>query len=422
MAAALKAEIERLSRCADNAGGTGANQRIVGSFRPCGYRPPAAIQLLRLLEIRSGNDHRTPISSAGNGVSEGNRYASAAQNRSDGRQSIVGQALSVPGDHDDVGAVLAKLAAQLGLDIHVKVEHGGGHGGGDHHGQQSRSGAATPQNGGAHTACAGTSKCGARLRGAGRRGWYQASSSVTSQRVHRIKLYRPPDRGRAAGKSHQHGDGQNDGQEHRLDGDLRSEDGVSDLAGQQRAAGEARGSGQQGQQRSLGKKQDGHGQIAGAQRLHQAHLAAPLHHRSRHRSGNRQRGGQQRRQRDQEHQSLDARKHRAFILRHLANLLGVGVRDGLLQLECDGLRVRRAVPAVVHLRRHAFGIAAGERVFGFGHGADVDAAHRAGLAENLLRQRKRRDDLIIFRPAGGENAGDAVRVARNFNLLSRRSV
>ena len=77
----------------------------------------------------------------------------------------------------------------------------------------------------------------------------QGSSSVTSQRVHRIKLHRPPDRGRAAGKSHQHGDGQNDGQKHRLDGDLRSEDGVSDLVGQQRAAGETCCASQQGQQR-----------------------------------------------------------------------------------------------------------------------------------------------------------------------------
>ena len=65
-----------------------------------------------------------------------------------------------------------------------------------------------------------------------------------------------------------------------------------------------------------------------------------------------------------------------------------------------------------------FGIAAGEGVFGLGHGADVDAPHGTRLAENLLRQRKRRDDLIIFRPAGGENAGNAVRLTRDFNFLT----
>ena len=41
--ATLKAEIERLSRYADDAGCMGANQRIAGSFRPRSYRPPAAI-------------------------------------------------------------------------------------------------------------------------------------------------------------------------------------------------------------------------------------------------------------------------------------------------------------------------------------------------------------------------------------------
>src|SRR6185312_7612903 len=108
-AAALKAEVEGLSRCAQNTGSMGAKQRIAGSFRPRGYRPPTAIQLLCLLEVRSGNDHRTPIRSAGNGVGKGNCYASAAQSRAYGGQRIVGEALAVPGDHDDIGAVLAKL-------------------------------------------------------------------------------------------------------------------------------------------------------------------------------------------------------------------------------------------------------------------------------------------------------------------------
>ena len=107
---------------------------------------------------------------------------------------------------------------------------------------------------------------------------------------------------------------------------------------------------------------------------------------------------------------------------HLANLLRVGVWDGFLQLECNGLRVGRTVPAVVHLGRHAFGIAAGEGILGLGQGADVDAAHRARLADDLLCQRKGRHDLIIFRPAGRENTGNAVGAARNFDVLASRSV
>ena len=72
------------------------------------------------------------------------------ENRSDCRQSIGRQVLSVLGDHNDVGAIFAKFAAQLGLDIHVEVEHGGGDRGSHHHGQQGRGSAATPQDGGAH--------------------------------------------------------------------------------------------------------------------------------------------------------------------------------------------------------------------------------------------------------------------------------
>ena len=75
--AALKAEVERLSGCADDARGTSTNQRIVGSFRPFGYRPPGAIQLLHLFEVGAGDDHRMAIGGAGNGISEGNCDAAA---------------------------------------------------------------------------------------------------------------------------------------------------------------------------------------------------------------------------------------------------------------------------------------------------------------------------------------------------------
>ena len=70
--ATLKAEVERLAGCADNADGASANQRIVGSFWPVGYRPPGAIQFLHLFEIGAGDDHRMTIGGAGHGISEGN--------------------------------------------------------------------------------------------------------------------------------------------------------------------------------------------------------------------------------------------------------------------------------------------------------------------------------------------------------------
>src|SRR5882762_176418 len=58
-------------------------------------------------------------------------------------------------------------------------------------------------------------------------------SSFTPQRVYGIKLYRAPYGYDAAAKGDDHSDGQNHRQKHRLDRDLRIENGMSDLAGQQ---------------------------------------------------------------------------------------------------------------------------------------------------------------------------------------------
>ena len=78
----------------------------------------------------------------------------------------------------------------------------------------------------------------------------------------------------------------------------------------------------------------------------------------------------------------------------------------LRQLKCNRLRIRRAVPAIVDRARQAFGIAAGEGVFGLGEGADIDAAYGAGFAQNLLREGKRGDDFVVFDAAGGEYSAD----------------
>src|SRR5450631_2409444 len=75
--ATLKAEVERLA-LADNVDGADANQCIVRSLRPAGHRPPGAVQLLRLFEIRSGYDHRMTIRSASYRIGEGNCDSTAA--------------------------------------------------------------------------------------------------------------------------------------------------------------------------------------------------------------------------------------------------------------------------------------------------------------------------------------------------------
>ncbi len=105
---------------------------------------------MHLFEIGSSDNHRVTICGTGDGIREGSRDSIRTENRSDGRESIGRQVLPVLGDHHDVGAIFARLAAQLGLHIHIKIEHGGGNSGSYHHRQQGRGGAATSQDRGAH--------------------------------------------------------------------------------------------------------------------------------------------------------------------------------------------------------------------------------------------------------------------------------
>ena len=174
-----------------------------------------------------------------------------------------------------------------------------------------------------------------------------------------------------------------------------------------RAPGEKSGNAaDQGEQQRLRKEDGRNREIARAESFHQADFDAALINGRGHGSGNGESGSQKRGERDQQHQSFNAREHRAFVLRDLADLLGVRMWNDFLQLVGNRLDVRRAVPAVVNFRSHRLGIACGERIRGLGQSADVNSAHRAGFPENLLRECEGRDDLVILGAAGGENAGD----------------
>jgi len=74
------------------------------------------------------------------------------------------------------------------------------------------------------------------------------------------------------------------------------------------------------------------------------------------------------RQRNQEHEPLDARKYRAFVLSHLANLLGVewGIAScNWNAMDCAyGEQYQRSYIA----RDRLFGSRRGERIFGLGYG------------------------------------------------------
>ena len=98
------------------------------------------------------------------------------------------------------------------------------------------------------------------------------------------------------------------------------------------------------------------------------------------------------------------------------------VRDRFLQLIRNRLHVRRAIPAIVHLRWHGFGIAARERIFGLGKRTQVNAADSARPAQNLLSESKRSYDLLIFGVARGENAADAMLLSGDADRVPRLAI
>ena len=80
------------------------------------------------------------------------------------------------------------------------------------------------------------------------------------------------------------------------------------------------------------------------------------------------------------------------------------VRNRLLQLKRNRLRIRRTIPAVIHRARHALRIAARESIFRFCERTHINATHRAGFPQNFLSECDWRDDLIVFTAAGGNNS------------------
>ena len=65
-------------------------------------------------------------------------------------ESVGGKRLAIFPNHHDVRAVVAELFAQLGLHVHVKIEHGRGDSGGDDHGEEGRGGASATEHGCTH--------------------------------------------------------------------------------------------------------------------------------------------------------------------------------------------------------------------------------------------------------------------------------
>src|SRR2546425_11343705 len=95
------------------------------------------------------------------------------------------------------------------------------------------------------------------------------------------------------------------------------------------------------------------------------------------------------------------------------------MRNGFLQLICNRLRIGRAVPTIVLGASQTGRIATGESIFRLGQSTDVNTAYRARLSDDVLGQRKWRDDLVIFHSACRKNAGNCMALTGDFNLISR---
>src|SRR5205807_4602698 len=94
----------------------------------------------------------------------------------------------------------------------------------------------------------------------------------------------------------------------------------------------------------------------------------------------------------------------ALALRHLSYLFCVSVRNGFAELKCDRIGIRRAVPAVAHIRRHGPRIAARKGVFRFGERAHRNGSHRTRQSANLLSQMQRRPKLLVLLSARAQDA------------------
>ena len=356
--ASLEAEFEWPAIGAHNGRGPHPDEGVVLRGGPARHIPPV-VQLASAGEVGADYDDRLPVFRAGDGVGEGNRQSFRAQRGFDFIERVRGESLVFFRDYDYVGSVVSELGAELGLHVDVEIHHRGCDGGGDHHGKQGGGGASATENGGAdehahehggvRRLCAtlgdllGSVHC-AR----------EPYSCFTSQGEDGVEFHRAANGGCTSRKGYEDSNRENDGEQHGLDRNLRVEDGAANLAGEQRSGGEPGDASDQREEHRFYEEDGRDRKVAGAESFHQADLAAALENGGGHSGRDGEGRGKERGQRDEQHQTLDAREYGAFVLGDLANLLGVRVRDRFLELVGDRLHVGRAVPAIVDFRASWF--------------------------------------------------------------------
>ena len=190
-------------------------------------------------------------------------------------------------------------------------------------------------------------------------GW---SSCVVPEDGGGVEAEGGADGGGAACDGNEEGGEDDDGEQ---DGDEpRGGDGGGGCSGERGAGGEdaraeqvgeggaeevAEDAAEDGEQAGLGVEEQGDGGFAGAERAHEADLAAALEDGGGHGGGDGEAGGEQGGGGDEPHEAGDAGEDGAFGLLDAADLLGVGAGDGFADLVGDGVGVGAAVPDLVLL-------------------------------------------------------------------------
>src|SRR5271168_2039888 len=145
----LEAEVERPIIRGDHRRSADADKRLLRPRRPVAHRPPA-VKLLDAIKICTRNDNGLTIAGPRHHERERCDYTASGKCGFDMRKTVSGKGSAVLPHEDNICAIAAKLAPQLGLDIDVEIQHGSGDGSGHDHGKQRGGSASATQHGGAH--------------------------------------------------------------------------------------------------------------------------------------------------------------------------------------------------------------------------------------------------------------------------------
>src|SRR5712671_6909023 len=143
--ASLKAEIERLIVRRYHPHGADSDQHLFRRRRPVTHRPPA-IKLSHSLKIRPRNHNGLAVAGARHYERERRNHPTPGDHRLCLRNCVRGKGSAVPADQNDVRPIVAKLAPQFGLNVHVNIQHRRSDSCRHNHGEQCSRRASSPQH------------------------------------------------------------------------------------------------------------------------------------------------------------------------------------------------------------------------------------------------------------------------------------